>query len=391
VVFGKSMHKLREIPRITTVKSVDGIVQLEWEFIEEERQYVEYYSVQRAENPLDEFNVISEPLKELSFSDPEPMRVNYYQVCAYGIDGDVSCSPPHNYTQIDSLPPAPPIVLEGKADTNGVVTFSWKANKEKDMYGYRIYRANAAYEEYRRITPGDIQDTVYSDTINLDLLYKKIYYKIVAIDDHYNPSELSEALIINRPDLHPPTSPVISNYKSTVNGIVLEWKSSSSKDVVKQTLYRQGPIDANFRPIKEFTSTAVETFIDNNTEEGSWYKYRVFAYDDYGNQSPDLQPIRVQQVMNPIKDPVKNLQGLLSRPHRQIKVYWEEENKGVDYFTVYRAKGEGPLKRYTTVKGNEREFFDTNLVPDNEYTYVVITEYKNGARSKRSEELKLKY
>ena len=63
-----------------------------------------------------------------------------------------------------------------------------------DLYGYRVFRANSKHEEFSQITVESVFYSHYTDTISLQTLTKKVYYKILAVDQRQNWSEFSSIL-----------------------------------------------------------------------------------------------------------------------------------------------------------------------------------------------------
>ncbi len=115
----------------------------------------------------------------------------------------------------------------------------WKANTEKDIKGYRIFRSNHPQHEFMNIHPAVVLDTLYIDTININTLTKNIYYRVMAIDLRENRSDLSEILQLKRPDKIPPVTPLIKDFVVEKGRIVLNWLGSSSEDVVLHRIYRK--------------------------------------------------------------------------------------------------------------------------------------------------------
>jgi hypothetical protein len=63
-------------------------------------------------------------------------------------------------------------------DSTGRVVLHGEPNTEKDLYGYRVYRANFLSEEFSQVTVGPVPDTVFTDTINVRTLTRSVYYKV---------------------------------------------------------------------------------------------------------------------------------------------------------------------------------------------------------------------
>src|SRR6056297_3068879 len=141
---------------------------------------------------------------------------NYYVIQAVDTAFNVSSSIPAAVTLIDTIPPAAPVWLSGDIDSLGVVTLKLENKPENDLMGYRLYKANYPDHEPSVIFEGFVDDdtlqdeipTAFTDTVTLNTLTPRIYYKIKALDFNFNQSGFSEMMVIERPDTIPPTAPV---------------------------------------------------------------------------------------------------------------------------------------------------------------------------------------
>ncbi|MEP7219667.1 MAG: fibronectin type III domain-containing protein, partial [Bacteroidota bacterium] len=149
----------------------------------------------------------------------------------------------------DSIPPAIPSGLAGDVDSNGVVRLRWNANGEGDLKGYRVFYANQDDHEYQQLTTDITNDTTFSDTLTLRTLSKEIYYRVVALDNHFNHSKFTPTLTLKKPDVVAPAPPLISDMSVDASGITLAWKPSPSSDVVEHVLYRRVSGDESWNPI----------------------------------------------------------------------------------------------------------------------------------------------
>src|SRR5690606_26232345 len=140
-------------------------------------------------------------------------------IVAVGKNGTESESYATLVQSIDSIPPNAPIGLFGIADTTEVIKLNWTRNSEGDLKGYRIFRSFDPKIEFSEVTKTTLKGEVYSDTIPVANLNKKIYYKLLAEDQRYNRSSFSEVLMIKIPDNIPPSPPLLKDYEVNTEGI----------------------------------------------------------------------------------------------------------------------------------------------------------------------------
>ncbi|MHB8581319.1 MAG: fibronectin type III domain-containing protein, partial [Ignavibacteriaceae bacterium] len=153
------------------------------------------FIVARSERDSGDFQVLHNSLlsnKTRSYTDTtfNPNGINYYIVYAIDTAENLSSSYPAYVALVDSTPPAKPQILSAVIDSNGVVTLTVKLGIEKDLKGYRLFKANSPEHEFSVIQEAfkkDKADTnaiklVYKDTVSLNSLTPKIYYKVKALD-----------------------------------------------------------------------------------------------------------------------------------------------------------------------------------------------------------------
>src|SRR5690606_13471544 len=92
---------------------------------------------------------------------------------------------------------------------------------------------------------------------------KEVYYKVLSLDYRENYSELSEYCIAERPDIIPQAAPHLVKVDPTISGVLIEWKFSSSDDVIKHVLERKLAYDISWRQLYEINQQNTDTiFID---------------------------------------------------------------------------------------------------------------------------------
>lgn len=374
IVKGWGVSDLGFAPEISTKKEINGRILLEWDF-KGEKSNVKGFRVLRSAKLDLGYSAISPLLSPdvHSFIDSLPQPVNYYKVMALGFDGQAKISFPALVQPVDSIPPAPPVGLSARADTTGKVVLHWKANHEPDLLGYRVYRANAAYEEFSQLTVSAITDTDFVDTINLKTTTRHIYYQVMAVDRRMNHSALSDILEVERPDIVPPSPPAITDIHSTSDGVFLEWANSSSNDVAEHIVFRKIKGSQDYGILARFpVSDTLHSFIDTTAICGKEYDYTVKARDKSGLLSPPAPAMVAERIAVEKSVPLRKLMVTADRHNLCVNLKWEKPEAKVLKYIIYRQKGDtGTLVTYHAVSGNNISFSDQRVNPDTFYNYMV--------------------
>lgn len=370
-----------------------GQVQLHWDLDAEEKASVKEVKIYKSIDPLSQAEFLSTVNPKLTtYTDTTIQYSAYYTMCAVGYGGEELCDFPREIMVRDTIAPAAPKNLQGKVDSNGVVSVFWEKPTDKDLMGFLVYRAYRRNNEFNKMTAVYQEDSVFVDSLDLNLLYPKIYYVAAAVDPFYNIA-YSDTFELILPDKHPPLSPKFTNYKSTVKGIELTWYNSSSKDVIQEVIYRKGDKDLNYRPLVKLSGKDLQktTYTDADTKERHFYKYVILAYDASGLISDTASILSVEQVMNPIRPKIKDIKAVVSRENELVRLSWNYNEEGVQRYLVYRAKNDQPITAYKTVPKDQPELIEKSLTPNTGYTYRVVAEFSNGARSAMSDEVLVQY
>lgn len=323
--------------------------------------------------------------------DESPHSSNYYVMRAWDRYGRSNNSFPYLVQLEDSIPPSAPTMLAGKIDTLGRVYINWDPNQEEDILGYSLYRSNFKSEEFTQV-PGPVFTTnSYVDTIKLNNLTEKIYYKLRAIDKRFNPSRFSEVLALEKPDVIPPTPPVFKQIKRDTTGIFISWEKSGSEDVVQHLLYRKSNEEAEWTLVKAILlPDTVSSYIDESVQHRSMYNYTLLAIDDDGLESPPASPLNMRWVdANPFPL-IEKIFYKIDKQNKRIDLNWIYEQEDIEKFLVYKSRNGGPLVLYKSLVGSTREFVDEYTLSDSSIEYRVVAGFKTGERTRVSKALVVK-
>lgn len=378
-VFGKAQKSVKGVPHITLKEIIDpNTVSLQWKFPKESNSLITSFELRRSNKNRGVYKTVKTgiPATARKVMYKGLKRINYFTIVAKGKNGAESASFPTIVQPVDSIPPKPPVGMEGKVDTTGVVTLKWLPNTEEDLLGYRVYSSHNPKAEFTQITKRVLKQTSFTDTIKAKNLNKKVYYKFVAEDQRHNISKFSKMLTLDKPDRIPPSPPVIKSYKVQDDSVFLEWIPSSSKDVMGHIIYRKNTENTgqDWQNIAEIIEVNKTSFTDTNIAQGTSYKYTLIAKDSVGNESKPVPPIIVTTNTRGIKDKDIKFFAQVNRETQQIDLSWrvKKSNKSrIVSCRLYRGDETTPLQLYKTLNNTITSYTDESIEIGSNYTYGI--------------------
>lgn len=316
---------------------------------------------------------------DTSFTDEVPAETNYYKLSVRTASGETRFSFPVLVQLTDTIPPSSPSGILGSMDTSGIVILRWKKNPEPDLYGYRIYRGNSKQEEFSQITIAPVTDTVFYDSIALNNLTKKIYYRLMAIDKRQNYSTLSEIIEVAKTDRIPPPSPALYAVTGEERGIVLSFLGRTADDIKEAQIYRTCGNDSCLRMITVLqapTDTVVWT--DTSAIPGVLYSYRIQLADSSGNLSPPSEEITMARSFGKITSAKPTIKGKKGAGKRSVELFWNNIHPDTRKIIIYRAEEGETFRSYASMAGNTKRFTDNQVLAGKKYRYVIQPVSNNG-------------
>ncbi|WP_422860193.1 fibronectin type III domain-containing protein [Flagellimonas sp. S174] len=363
----------------------DKQVELRWDFPTDEAWKLVDFDILRASKAIGPYEIVGMELGkgEREFSYQGLDRINYFKVRANGIAGDYQDSSPTMVQPVDSIPPDKPLGLAGTVDTLGVVRLSWEPNTELDLKGYTVLRANRKNQEFTRLTKEELRETTFQDTINVKTFASKVYYRIIATDLRYNESIPSDTLVLERPNMIPPTSPVFKAYEIIGDSIQLHWIPSSSENLAKQVVYRKrvdASMETSWENVFETDDISTITFKDDSLEPNTTYRYTLTTTNQTGLESPPSSPLSITTPKQLLQPKIKGLYVEANRENKYIQLSWRYNEPDVFEIQIFR-KEEETFLRYATLPPESKTFKDKRVILNTKYRYGIHAVFKNGELS----------
>lgn len=304
---------------------------------------------------------------------------NYYVVYALDTAGNISASYPAYVALTDSTPPAKPKIASAIIDSLGVVTLTVIPGIEKDLKGYRIFQANdsthepSVIEEAFKDSRADssVLRFVFRDTVSLNSLTPKVYYKVKALDYNYNQSPFSDFAIVRRPDTIPPTTPVFTKVVVREKEIELLFAPSESEDVKEQVVYRRTDTAAAWLVLTQLPITQKQ-LTDTSVKTGITYYYSLRAKDESGLYSSYANAVYGKPynsgILPEVINPISSIQD------KKVVLKWEYPPSATEvYFIIYKKNNSGKLVQVARVM--DKTYTDKNTAKDNVYTIKAMSAY----------------
>ncbi|MDA3878747.1 MAG: hypothetical protein PF436_00025 [Prolixibacteraceae bacterium] len=350
-------------PQIRKTEQISSSqVKISWR-MEDSPDDLQGFYVARSASPVDNFKFIHD--KALSGNTFEYVddilgeTESYYSVAAVDTAGNLSFSTSVMAAFVDTIPPSVPQNLSGVIDTTGKVTLTWDLGSEKNIIGYRVLRANNRNHEFMQLTGHVHPDTVFVDSINIETLTRYVYYRVAAVNNRHQHSELSPVLQLMRPDLLPPVEAVFYDVFVTDSCVNLKWHCSSSSDVAQQMLYRQSESDKEWSLLASL-EPGVSFYSDNDVLTNVKYFYTVSSIDSSGLVSPEAFPVSGRPYDTGYREAIKELSVVYDAENKVVTLEWNYQPSDDEkyWFVIYKSIGEGDYKEYKAVSSEERIFID---------------------------------
>ncbi|MBK9983260.1 MAG: hypothetical protein IPP15_12805 [Saprospiraceae bacterium] len=386
VAKGYGYNVIQSSPQITFAdQENNNTAHLKWVIDERDIKLIKDFNLLRSDKLDGKYVSIDTLAKDIrEIHSPMVFETNYYRIEIDPIDGEPVSSFPVFVMGMDTTPPVTPVVIGAFIDTLGRVSISWHPNHEPDLWGYKIFRSNFDTDEYSLQNGKPTLDSTFIDSVSLHLGLKNVYYVLQAVDKRNNRSPFTKPIVLERPDIIPPGTPVILHLSQVHDTIEVYWGKSGSSDVVKHQLFRRN-LDSKegWALVAEFDSLYKDSiYLDPGLAYGNRYAYTMRAID-HVNLISGMAPMQVLQMKAPkvVFDPHIVIGAEYDAEKKAIEVTWSsnQEDK-ISSILMYRGWEKNKLGKYKYVEPVESSFTEPLSGPITVY-YMVKVNYKDDTKS----------
>ena len=266
-----------------------GAVEMWWSLPDSLHALLKGFEIYRSENKFEGYHKISDliPPDQFTYRDHTPQPINYYYVEAI-YSGDIRRRSLSNLsTLIDTEPPPVPGNVQVVFDTATYkATITWDEITVSDLSGYRIsYNAEGEGHQKFLLYNLELDQTIYHDTINPQILQEGRFYWITARDFSGNESFYSEPVQVKLPDRFPPAPARITGVRSDFSHAEIHWVGSPSRDVARYLLQSKKQSASDWSEMMLSDDGGENTYLDSLLQPGDTTLYRIVVTDSSGLKS----------------------------------------------------------------------------------------------------------
>ncbi len=363
-------------------------LRMRWEMIDPPGDLAGF-AISRSEFPDSSFKRITRRLLPKTAREYTDEKANenepYYVVAAFDTAGNVAPSFPLYGMLIDTIPPAIPKGLRGTVDSLGRVTLRWNRNRERNILGYRVLRANAQDHEFTQLTGAIWKDTVYVDSIAVNTLTRNVYYRIAAVNTRFGHSEMSPFIALSRRAIQLPTAPVFTDVNAGESSTNLRWATNSGDKLRSVILFRK-TADADRWDTLATLSRSITSYTDRDVVLNMTYEYQIAVVDSNGMSVWAELPVQSRPYDSGVRPPVRDVKAILDQDAKGIRIEWAYDAQETDrvYFIIHRSVSDASFVQLRSVAGSARSYVDRELVGEGTYRYRIQVLTHGGAESPMS-------
>lgn len=283
------------------------------------------------------------------------------------------------YTLLDQTPPGVITGLEALPGRNGEVELVWPVSPERDVTGYNIYSSDRIQGEFKKLNAEliPVLNTYFID--RPEKLQTSYFYRVTAVDEAGNESEMSNAAKADLEDHTPPAAPLSLEAVAQENGTVrLSWEEGPKKHNFRTyILLRQRLVPGAGKALSQVNSDDLNTntYIDegeagNIFAEGAFYRYGIVAVDSARNFSDTLfTDVRIPDLTPP-EAPVDLVAE--NKDGYSTLLRWNASiSTDVGEYLVYKGETASELEHIKTLPAGDQTFKDDSVETAKTYYYAV--------------------
>lgn len=260
----------------------------------------------------------------------------------------------------DSIPPAIPTGLVANIDSLGVVQISWDPNKDVDILGYRLFKGNAKGEELVPINDIPTSQTFYVDSVDMASMNTHAYYAITAVDKRYNQSELSGTIEAKKPEVIPPTSPLIKGIEVLEGVNVITWVSGKEKNLSGYIILRRES-EETLPILFQVKDPMIFTYEDKEIKDGIRYIYTVMSISEAGLRSRPSEKYEVTSSVERSQQHEKKSELNVSMDINGVLVKWATDEVDILSVSLYKQENTKGYILISDSLGSKGEYVDKNI------------------------------
>jgi uncharacterized protein len=318
-------------------------------------------------------------------------REPYYVISALDTAGNSALSYPLYGMLIDTVPPAIPTGLRGSVDSLGHVTLRWNRNREANILGYRVLRANAPDHEFTQLMGNVYRDTIFVDSIDVGTLTRYVYYRIAAVNARFGHSAMSAPIALRRQSRNLPTAPVFTDVVAGDRSVELHWAVNSEDKLRSIVLFRRNGSPERAALGRWDTLAALprsaRSFVDRRVVQKMTYEYQVAVVDSSSQSIHAELAVQARPFDTGVRSAVRKVTAVFAKETNSIRLDWTYEAGEADklFFVIYRSVDGGEYISLKSVEGSLRTFADRALIGDGTYRYRLQAATQGGAESPLSD------
>lgn len=369
-------------PDIDSIKNISGnVMEITWSQHQRSPDLAGYVLTRsnNAQGPFEPIipKLIDKYATHFNDSAAVPHLPNYYVIMAIDSAGNSANSNPMVAYLTDSIPPAAPTGVAGIIDTSGVVHLHWNKNTEPDLKGYKVYYSYNPDYQFSQITHVPVTENEYTDTIQMKTLDRKVYYRVVAVDQNNNHSAYSAIAALQKPVVFPPTAPVPGNVFAGNDGTHIEWIESRSEGAAGYQIYRSKK-GGNWQPIARLNQdweVSSIPYTDTTIEPNTDYYYAAETIDSTGIHSAWSFAVHVRYSKSNTLPAVNTLKAYWDTTQKKVKLSWQYNDEGDYFFIIYRAAKDQTLVPWHSYDKGTQGCEDDEL-KQGSYQYAIKVVYQ---------------